>query len=84
VHLDRACHGHHDACRSADVDGTLIRSTGKDANKIHKLAFAHGFKTVNGDPMRLLQASACASPSDQCAEVDAAPPCVLWRWSFMH
>lgn len=25
---------------SADVDGTLIRSIGEDANKLHKLAFA--------------------------------------------
>ena len=29
-----------------DVDGTLIRSVGEDANKFHKDAFAHGFKKV--------------------------------------
>lgn len=28
----------------ADVDGTLITSTGPDANKLHKLAFAHAMK----------------------------------------
>ena len=31
-----------------DVDGTLIRSVGEDANKFHKDAFAHGFATVFG------------------------------------
>ena len=30
----------------ADVDGTLITSTGPDANKLHKLAFAHAMKTT--------------------------------------
>uniref|UniRef100_A0A7S0QZI5 Phosphoglycolate phosphatase n=1 Tax=Pyramimonas obovata TaxID=1411642 RepID=A0A7S0QZI5_9CHLO len=31
-----------------DVDGTLIHSVGEDANKFHKLAFSHAFKTVHG------------------------------------
>jgi phosphoglycolate phosphatase len=33
---------------SFDVDGTLIRATGQDANKLHKDAFAHGFLEVFG------------------------------------
>ena len=31
-----------------DVDGTLIRASGKDANKFHKDAFMHGFREVYG------------------------------------
>ena len=31
-----------------DVDGTLIRASGADANKFHKDAFAHGFRHVYG------------------------------------
>lgn len=31
-----------------DVDGTLIRAQGTDANKFHKDAFAHGFREVFG------------------------------------
>lgn len=31
---------------TADVDGTLITATGPDANKLHKLAFAHAMKKV--------------------------------------
>jgi len=31
-----------------DVDGTLIRASGPDANKFHKDAFAHGFRSVYG------------------------------------
>lgn len=31
-----------------DVDGTLIRSLGDNANKLHKRAFSHGFKSVFG------------------------------------
>ena len=31
---------------SFDVDGTLITSTGKDANRLHKQAFAHAWKAV--------------------------------------
>lgn len=31
-----------------DVDGTLIRAVGSDANKFHKDAFAYGFKKVYG------------------------------------
>jgi phosphoglycolate phosphatase-like HAD superfamily hydrolase len=31
-----------------DVDGTLIRANGEDANKFHKDAFAHGFREVFG------------------------------------
>ena len=30
----------------ADVDGTLIRSVGDDANKLHKEAFSQAFKDV--------------------------------------
>jgi phosphoglycolate phosphatase len=30
----------------ADVDGTLIHSTGEQSNKLHKLAFAHAFKEI--------------------------------------
>lgn len=33
---------------SFDVDGTLIRSVGGNANKVHKDAFCHGFKQVFG------------------------------------
>lgn len=33
---------------AADVDGTLIRSAGPDANKLHKEAFAAAFKEVFG------------------------------------
>eukprot|EP00882_Tetradesmus_deserticola_P012779 GHRQ01013544.1.p1 GENE.GHRQ01013544.1~~GHRQ01013544.1.p1 ORF type:complete len:200 (+),score=91.15 GHRQ01013544.1:56-655(+) len=33
---------------SFDVDGTLIHSTGKDANKLHKECFSAGFKEVFG------------------------------------
>ena len=33
-------------CDFADVDGTLITSTGGDANKLHKLSFAYALKTV--------------------------------------
>ena len=33
---------------SFDVDGTLIRSVGENANKLHKRAFSHGFKKVFG------------------------------------
>ena len=35
-----------------DVDGTLITSEGQNANRLHKLAFAHAWRTVfnfNGD-----------------------------------
>jgi hypothetical protein len=32
----------------ADVDGTLIHSIGKDANKLHKECFTAGFKEVFG------------------------------------
>lgn len=32
----------------ADVDGTLIRSIGKEANKLHKECFTVGFKEVFG------------------------------------
>ena len=31
-----------------DVDGTLIHSVGENANKLHKDAFAQGFKKVFG------------------------------------
>src|SRR6056300_1249279 len=31
-----------------DVDGTLIRASGQDANKFHKDAFVHGFREVYG------------------------------------
>lgn len=31
-----------------DVDGTLIHSIGKDANKLHKECFSAGFKEVFG------------------------------------
>lgn len=31
-----------------DVDGTLIRASGQDANKFHKDAFMHGFREVYG------------------------------------
>lgn len=34
--------------RSADVDGTLIRSRGANANKLHKDSFAAGFRDVFG------------------------------------
>ena len=30
-----------------DVDGTLIHSVGEGANKLHKLAFSHAFKSVS-------------------------------------
>jgi hypothetical protein len=30
----------------ADVDGTLLKATGPDSNKLHKLAFAHAMKEV--------------------------------------
>lgn len=30
------------------MDGTLIHSVGQHANKLHKDAFAHGFKSVFG------------------------------------
>lgn len=33
---------------SFDVDGTLIRSTGKNANQLHRDAFASAFKQVFG------------------------------------
>ena len=33
---------------SFDVDGTLIRSTGSNANKLHRDAFSAAFKTVFG------------------------------------
>jgi hypothetical protein len=33
---------------AADVDGTLIHSIGKDANKLHKECFSAGFKEVFG------------------------------------
>jgi hypothetical protein len=33
---------------SFDVDGTLIRSCGEDANRLHKEAFTYGFKKVFG------------------------------------
>ena len=29
-----------------DVDGTLVTSEGKNANRLHKLAFAHAWRTV--------------------------------------
>lgn len=29
-----------------DVDGTLITSEGQNANRLHKLAFAHAWRTV--------------------------------------
>jgi len=32
----------------ADVDGTLIHSIGKDANRLHKECFSVGFKEVFG------------------------------------
>jgi hypothetical protein len=40
----------------ADVDGTLIRSIGDDANKLHKLAFAevhawHRFETHTAEQL---------------------------------
>lgn len=35
-------------CSSADVDGTLIRSRGTDANKLHKESFQHAFLHVFG------------------------------------
>lgn len=31
-----------------DVDGTLIKSVGADANKFHKDAFSYAFKEVYG------------------------------------
>lgn len=30
----------------SDVDGTLLTATGPDANKLHKLAFAHAMKEI--------------------------------------
>ena len=33
---------------SFDVDGTLIRSVGQDANRLHKEAFTYGFQKVFG------------------------------------
>jgi phosphoglycolate phosphatase len=31
-----------------DVDGTLVISEGQNANRLHKLAFAHAWRTVFG------------------------------------
>ena len=42
----------HPTIVSFDVDGTLVRSVGKDANKLHKEAFAEGLKVLGIDDER--------------------------------
>lgn len=46
-----------------DVDGTLIKSVGADANKFHKDAFTAAFKEVYGELAALLRVSGCSCPS---------------------
>lgn len=40
------CHMYPCPSTPADVDGTLIHSIGKEANKLHKECFTAGFKEV--------------------------------------
>lgn len=46
--VDTAPHTPPTLSPTADVDGTLIHSIGKDANKLHKECFSAGFKEVFG------------------------------------